>query len=168
MTRSGVFSFYFRKHSLDTSMYRGYVSGTSYSYGRQFDMDEYHAADCTVRRIPRMPPRNHISPVVKCLLFSFNFLFWVSTTEPLWHFGLHDITTPCMYAPITPPPPAGNVKYLWLNEKRESIQLGKHGVSSLHNLTWACYHNEVDTDFTSQMKLTKLSAIHLSFSIITT
>ena len=56
-------------------MYRGYVSGTSYSYGRQFDMDEYHAADCTARR--RMPPRNHISPLVKCLLFSFNFLFWV-------------------------------------------------------------------------------------------
>ncbi len=28
---------------------------------------------------PRHLPRNHISPVIKCLLFSFNFLFWVST-----------------------------------------------------------------------------------------
>ena len=62
-------------------------------------------------------------------------------------------------APITPPP-RGHVKCHWLNEYRESIQLRKHGFSSLHNLTWACYHNEVDTDFASQMKLTKLSLIH--------
>ena len=28
----------------------------------------------------------------------------------------------------------------------KSSQLGKHGLGSLHNLTWACYHNE-DTCF---------------------
>ena len=27
---------------------------------------------------PIQHPRNHISPAVKCCLFSFNFLFWVS------------------------------------------------------------------------------------------
>ena len=49
-----------------------------------------------------------------------------------------------------------------MNEGKTS-QLGKHDFGSLHNLTWACYHNEdilIDTDFTSQMKLNKLQLIH--------
>ncbi len=74
-----------RNDASGTSMYRGHESSRNYSYGRQFDMEEYQrASDCTVRhRVSRMPPRNHISPVVKCLLFSFNFLFWVRITTDI-------------------------------------------------------------------------------------
>ena len=36
----------------------------------------------------------------------------------------------------------------------ERSQLGKHGSGSLHDLTWTCYNN--NTDFSSQIKLTKL------------
>ena len=49
-----------------------------------------------------------------------------------------------------------------MNEGKTS-QLGKHDFGSLHNFIWTCYHNEdilIDTDFTSQMKLTKLQLIH--------
>ena len=146
------FSFDFRKYSLDTSMYRGYVSGTSYSYGRQFDMDEYYAADCTVRRIPRMPPRNHISPVVKCLLFSFNFLFWVSTAEPLWHFGL-PISRRHVCTPRTPPATDSmdTVKVSNLESMVSVYCTTLHEHVTIMRLTLTSLH---------KMKLTKLPLIH--------
>lgn len=71
-------------------MYRGYGSGGGgYSYGRHWDAEDYptpHQSD--IRRIPdhRRQSRNHISPVVKCLLFSFNFLFWVRQFPPQTSF----------------------------------------------------------------------------------
>ena len=75
----------------DGAMYRGYGSGSSYSYGRHWDAEEEAAAAAAaaavgggvIRRVQerRPPARNHISPVVKCLLFSFNFLFWVRVQQ---------------------------------------------------------------------------------------
>ena len=67
-------------------MYPSYAVSCNHGYGRHWD---HHDDDMQVRRLPDRcrKPRNHISPVVKCLLFSFNFLFWVGTW---WR---HDIET---------------------------------------------------------------------------
>ena len=48
---------------------------------------------------------------------------------------------------------------LWI-QKWKSSQLGKHGFGSLHKVAWTCCHNGVDTDFFSQVKLTKLPLIN--------
>ena len=45
----------------------------------------------------------------------------------------------------------------------KSSQLGKHGFGSLHNLTWPCYFMRtpcIDSDFVSQIKLTKFPLIN--------
>ena len=52
----------------------------------------------------------------------------------------------------------------------KSSQLGKYNFRSLHNLIWACYHNDwirtscFDTDFASQNEVDKLTLIHCSVS----
>lgn len=59
-------------------MYPSHVVGCNHGYGRHIDHLDV-ADDMQVRRIPERcrKPRNHISILVKCLLFSFNFLFWL-------------------------------------------------------------------------------------------